>query len=111
MKLKDVIRKYPDSFVVIKPLVREAVTLKPLTFKVLAVLFSAGEAVAAKGQYVLDGLEDVCVLPTYEQDMGFPPEETARLFRVLYGMAGVPAKGFKVLYEAGRCLGGSQGLF
>lgn len=107
MVMKEVIRKYPDTFVVLTPLIREVETLKPLTYKVLAVCFSADEAIAAESQYESDGIPDVCILPTYKEDMSLmlSSEHVARLFRVLYGLTGVPSEGsIRVLYGAERWL-------
>jgi len=111
VKLKEVIKKYPDSFIVLMPMLREAETGRPLTFRVLVVCFTADEAISAEKQYTLDGLEDVCVLPNYSWDIDFPPEETARLFRVLYGMTGISSteaiRVLRVVYEVGD--GGGSG--
>lgn len=110
MTLKEAIRKHPSSFIVLMPLKRDTKTNKPLTFRVLVACYSASEAIAAERQYISDGFEDVCILPNYEEEMKFPPEEAARMFRVLYGMgenergsdiSEEPVKVFKVLYKIG----------
>ncbi|MCM1193712.1 MAG: hypothetical protein NC123_15375 [Butyrivibrio sp.] len=89
MTLQEMKKRYPDSYIVLSPRIREVETRKPLTFRVLVALFSAKEAMAAEGQYIRDGVADVCILSTYDEAGGLPPEEVARFFRVLYGMTGV----------------------
>ena len=109
MTLNEAIKRYPDSFIVLMPNVRDKGTGMPLTYRV----FAADEAILAERQYMLDGLKDVCVLPTYKGDIEFPPEEAARFFRVMYGAEGrtkVPAiESVKVVRVAYGLGGGGNG--
>ena len=90
MTLKEAVKKYPDTFIVLMPLKRDIETGKPLSIKVLTACYSADEALAAERQYPDDGFEVVCVLPNYDHEVVFPPEKVAKMFRVLYGMAEMP---------------------
>lgn len=65
MTLNEAIKRYPASFIVLMPNMRDLETGRPSTFRVLTVCFGADEAIAAERQYTVDGLEDVCVLPNY----------------------------------------------
>lgn len=87
MKLRKARKKYPDSFVVLMPLRRDKATNKPLSFKVLASCDTEEEADRARVQYASDGLSGVFLMQTHDPVIReLSPENTARMFRVLYGM-------------------------
>ena len=84
MKLKQVFKKYAGKIVILQPAMRDAATGKALSFKVVKECYSVQEAVSSRGYYHTEGFEGVFLYPCVE-DAAIPPEETARMFRVLYG--------------------------
>lgn len=66
---------------------RDASTNKPLTFQVLVACETEQEAEHARERYSADGLEKVFIMQTHipiVREMS--PENTAQMFRILYGM-------------------------
>lgn len=87
MTLRRAFKKYPDSYVVLEPRHRDARTNKPLTFRALTSCDTEEEAERARLQYSGDGLQSVFILQTHSPIIKeLSPENTARMFRVLYGM-------------------------
>ena len=87
MTIKTVRKKYPDSFCVLVPLMRNAETKKLLTVRVLTSCDTEEEAERARRQYEADGVEETFLMQTHNPVIReMSPEGTARMFRILYGM-------------------------
>ena len=89
MTLRQVYKKYPEKYVVLMPKgMRDAgMNNRPLTFQVLVPCDTEEEAERARERYNADGLEKVFIMQTHipiVREMS--PENTAQMFRILYGM-------------------------
>lgn len=85
MKLSSIIEKYPNRYVVLTPMMYEAISKRPVAFKVLEVCISLSDSVKAKEYYEGKGLSGVILFPTFEGDIPLEPEDAAVMFRVLMG--------------------------
>lgn len=84
MKLTAVFKNHAGKIAILQPTMRDAATNRPLSFKVLRTCYNAQEAVKAEWYYLTEGFKGVFIYPCME-DAGIAPENTARMFRVLYG--------------------------
>lgn len=85
MTLRSIIETYPERYVVLVPLLRDALTDKPLTYEVLEECISIEDGMKVQEYYEGKGLSGVILFPTFEGDIPLEPEDAARMFRVLMG--------------------------
>lgn len=85
MKLSSIIEKYPSRYVVLAPTMYDAISKRPLAFKVLEDCILPDDSVKAKEYYEGEGVSGVFIFPTFEGDIPFEPEDAARMFQVLMG--------------------------
>lgn len=84
MKLKQVFKKCSGKIAILQPVMRDAGTNRPVSFRVLKECNSVEDAVSSQGYYTANGFGVVFMYPCME-DANIAPEHTARMFRVLYG--------------------------
>ena len=85
MTLKDICEKYPERYVILVPMLRDAENNKPLTFKVLRDCLSEEDAVSEREYYAGEGYSGVFIYPTFGGNISMKPSETAKMFHVLMG--------------------------
>lgn len=88
MMLTGVAKKYKGRFASLQPHMKDAVTNRPLSFKVLKECFHADEAVKAQEYYSAHGYSGVFIFPCFKEETTLAPAYVARMFRVLYGREG-----------------------
>lgn len=70
-----------------QPVLRNAETKKPITFKVLQTCETVAACEKAMDYYDLEGFEDVIAVPNFKRAKNLNPKYIARMFRVMYGTA------------------------
>lgn len=80
-------QKYPERFVILMPIMRDAETNKPLTFRVLKECWNTVECEHSLWYYECEGFPGVFAFPNFTEGDPpyFSPERTAQMFRVLMG--------------------------
>ena len=93
MTMKAMMKRHVNKFIICIPALRDAVTNRPTTFKVLSTCRSADEACEALENYEKEGGDyaNTIIVPNFPEELNEnPPElcpsEVAKMFRVLYGM-------------------------
>ena len=93
MTMKAMMKRHVNRFIICIPALRDAVTNRPTTFKVLNTCRSADEACEALENYEKEGgdYENTIIVPNFPEELNENPPElcpskVAKMFRVLYGM-------------------------
>lgn len=86
--LKQITKAHPNCFVLISPKLRDALSNKPKSFKVLQTTLTTDSCEKALAYYEAHGFGNVVALPNFSAKGRAPelaPCYVAKLFRVLYG--------------------------
>ena len=93
MTMKAMMKRHVNRFIICIPALRDAVTNRPTTFKVLNTCRSADEACEALESYEKEGGDyaNTIIVPNFPEELNENPPElcpskVAKMFRVLYGM-------------------------
>lgn len=87
MRFGEITNKYPDKFIIVSPVLKNAETNKPITFKVLQTCETTEACEKAMEYYDLEGFENVIPIPNFKRVRKLNPKYVARMFRVMYGTA------------------------
>ena len=93
MTMKAMMKRHVNRFIICIPALRDAVTNRPTTFKVLNTCRSADEACEALENYEKEGGDyaNTIIVPNFPEELNENPPElcpskVAKMFRVLYGI-------------------------
>ncbi len=85
MTLKKVFKKHEGKYVILQPQLRDAVTNRPRSFKVLKACLNASAAEKAQRYYMSEGFTGAFIFPCIKEDTMLDARHTARMFRILLG--------------------------
>ena len=86
--LKQIVKAHPNCFILIAPKLRDAISNKPKSFKVLQTTLTTDSCEKALAYYEAHGFGNVVALPNFNargRVPELPSRHMAKLFRVLYG--------------------------
>lgn len=86
--LKQITKAHPNCFILVAPKLRDAISNKPKSFKVLQTTLATDSCEKALAYYEAQGYGSVVALPNFNakgRAPELPPRHVAKLFRVLYG--------------------------